>query len=86
MDKQTSEASSQCCWNNRKFKYLCPFCCTGTFDYEVDLFCTDFSKHAFLHSEVLYLGHRETERTDADQICQILSKNLDTRSLGYCTA
>lgn len=58
-----------------------------TFDYEVDLFCTDFSKHEFLHSEVLYLGHREAGRTDAGQMLfQVLSEELDNRSLGNCTA
>lgn len=48
-------------------------------------FALIFPSMHFFHSEVLYLGHRETERTDADQICQILSNNLDNRSLGYCT-
>lgn len=65
----------------------CPFCCLVTFDYEEDLFSTNFSKHAFLHSEVSYFGHREAGKTDADQmLCQILSKELDSRSLGNCTA
>lgn len=58
-----------------------------TFDSSVDLVWVTFSEHTFLHSEVLYLGPREGGRTDADQmLCQILSKELENRSLGNHTA
>lgn len=81
----------QCCWNKRKFKCLCVLSVAW---WPLTMKCICFAlifpinaKHEFLHSEVLYLGHREVERMDADQMLfQILSKELDNRSLGNCTA